>query len=341
MTRLLALGALAALFFSSTFVLNRAISLEGGHWVWTASLRYGWMLLLLTVWLGAARGPHGLAAAWALFRRHWVFWTVAGSVGFGVFYALLVFSVSHAAGWVVAATWQVTLLASPLVLLAFGRRVPARGVLLTLVIFAGILLVNAEHASSAGAAGAWLAALPVVVAAFAYPLGNQMVWEARRGGAGRIPRLDDPVLEDRFAVVWLMTLGSLPLWALLALAVRPPAPSAGQLWSTGLVAVLSGVLATALFLHARQGARDPYELAAVDSTQSMEVVFSLAGEVLLLGAALPGPRGWAGIALTGAGLVLYLRAQTAPARAPPRRAPPRRRPCRPGSRAAWPCRCAP
>ena len=25
--------------------------LEGGHWLWTASLRYGWMLVLLCLWL--------------------------------------------------------------------------------------------------------------------------------------------------------------------------------------------------------------------------------------------------------------------------------------------------
>ncbi len=312
MIRLLALGTLSALFFSSTFVLNRAMSLEGGHWVWTASLRYGWMLLLLTGWLLATRGVRGVEAAWAVFLRHRVFWTVAGSLGFGVFYALIAFSSAYAAAWVVAATWQVTLLATPLILLGFGRRVPARGVLLTLLIFAGILLVNAEHAGSATATEVMLGALPVVVAAFAYPLGNQMVWEAKHGGRGRIPAIADPVLEDRFAIVWLMTLGSVPLWVVLALAVRPPLPSAGQVGSTALVAVLSGVVATTLFLHARHQARDAYELAAVDSTQSTEVVFSLLGEVLLLGAVLPGPAGMAGVALTLAGLVLYLRARSAP-----------------------------
>lgn len=318
MTRLIALGVLSALFFSSTFVLNRSMSLEGGHWVWTASLRYAWMLLMLTAWMLATRGVRGVAAAWALFRRHPVFWTAAGSVGFGVFYAPVALASSYAAGWVVAVTWQTTLLATPLVLLAFGRRVPMRGVLLTLLIFAGILLVNAEQAGSAGVAGAWRGALPVVLAAIAYPVGNQMVWEARSGGHGRIPRIADPVLDQRFAVVWLMTLGSVPFWLLLALAARPPAPSAGQVASTGVVALLAGVVATTLFLHARHGAREPYELAAVDSTQAAEVVFSLAGEVLLLDAALPGPAGWAGIALTVAGLVLYVRAQSAPGAAAPR-----------------------
>lgn len=316
MARLVALGVLSALFFSSTFVLNRSMSLEGGHWVWTAALRYAWMLLMLTGWLLATGGARGVAAAWAVFRRHAAFWTVAGSVGFGAFYALCAFASAYAAGWVVAATWQTTLLATPLVLLAFGRRVPARGVLLILLIFAGIVLVNAEHAGSAGMGDVWRGALPVVLAAFAYPLGNQMVWEARNGGHGRIPRIADPALDDRFAVVWLLTLGSVPFWLLLAAAARPPAPTPGQVASTGLVALLSGVVATTLFLHARHAAREPYEIAAVDSTQAAEVLFSLAGEVVLLDAALPGSMGWAGIALTVVGLVLYVRAQSAPAAAP-------------------------
>ena len=79
--------------------------------------------------------------------------------------------------------------------------------------------------------------------------------------------------------------------------------------NTALVAISSGIIATSLFLTARHRAHNAYELAAVDATQSAEVIFSVAGEVLLLGGALPGPLGWAGIILTIAGLVLYLLAQ--------------------------------
>ena len=39
------------------------------------------------------------------------------------------------------------------------------------------------------------------------------------------------------------------------------------------------------------------------------MVFSLAGEVIFLGAALPGPLGWAGVALTVLGLCAYMFAQ--------------------------------
>lgn len=311
MTRLIIFGILAAFFFSSTFVLNRAMSLEGGHWVWTASLRYGYMLILLSLWLLLTGRRAVLAAAWGTFGRHWLFWTMAGSIGFGAFYALLSFSASFAPGWVVATTWQSTILATPAVLLLFGRRVPARGMLFTAMIFGGIVLVTVEQAAAAPLREIVLGIVPVVAAAFAYPLGNQLVWEARHGSSPRLPSITDPVMDDSIGRVLLMVLGSLPFWAVLILVTAPPPPSAGQLANTALVAVFSGVVATSLFLHARHHASTSYELAAVDATQSTEVIFSLLGEIVFLHGALPKPAGAAGLVLVIAGLVLYVRAQTA------------------------------
>ena len=102
---------------------------------------------------------------------------------------------------------------------------------------------------------------------------------------------------------------SLPFWLLVVLIAQPPPPASGQVINTLLVAIFSGVIATSLFLAARHLARSAYALAAVDATQSAEVVFSVAGEALLLGGALPGALGWAGIGLTVVGQVLYLLAQ--------------------------------
>jgi hypothetical protein len=48
--------------------------------------------------------------------------------------------------------------------------------------------------------------------------------------------------------------------------------------------------------------RDPTRLAAVEATQSGEVVFAAGLEVLLLGTALPSPVAWAGMALIVAGI---------------------------------------
>lgn len=317
MARLIALGMVSAAFFSSTFVLNRAMSLDGGHWVWTASLRFGYMLLFLTAWVLLSKGAKRLLEIKEVFLRHWIFWITAGSIGFGVFYSLLCFSASHAAGWIVAATWQTTILATPMVLVLFGKKVPVKGVLLIALIFAGILLVNAEHAGSATPLDALLAAVPVLIAALAYPIGNQMVWEAKQGGHRLIPDIDHPVIEDSSARVLLLTVGSMPFWVLLVLFASPPPPSPGQLIHTAMVALLSGVIATTIFLHARHLCVHPHEIAAVDATQSMEVVFSLLGEIVFLHGLFPSFMGTAGVVLMIVGLAAYTRLQTAPSKGRP------------------------
>jgi len=302
-------GALAALFFSTTFVFNRAISLDGGHWFWTASLRHAWMIgLIVGGYLISGRSA-ALVGVVRLFGRHWRFWCIAGGIGFGVFYAPLSFAASYAPGWMIATTWQTTILCSPLVLRLFGHRVPMRALALTGIIFCGVVLVNLEQARATSFGATMLAALPVLLGAAAYPLGNQMLWEARAGRHPRLPHIADPILEDPFARVLLLCLGSVPFWLVLGGLVLPPPPSSGQAINTALVALFSGVVATSLFLYARHLARSPSELAATDCTQSLEVVFSLAGEVWFLGGALPSALGWTGLALTIAGLLAYLWAQ--------------------------------
>lgn len=306
MFRLVGLAILSALFFSSTFILNRSMSLAGGHWVWSASLRFGYMILFLSLLLLITRGRKALLEVMAAFREHWRFWVLAGGVGFGIFYSMISFSASYAPGWVIATTWQLTILATPVVLMFFGRKVPARGLLFSLVIFAGIVLVNIEHASSSNIMTVLSSALPVVISAFAYPIGNQLVWESRQGQNPHIPHIRNPIVEDSIARVLLLTMGSIPFWVGLVLFTAPPAPSSGQLVSTALVALFSGVIATTIFLYARNSCRHPYEIAAVDAAQAMEMVFSLAGEILFLHGTLPGWLGWAGVLLTITGLIAYM-----------------------------------
>ncbi|QWV94126.1 multidrug resistance efflux transporter family protein [Geomonas oryzisoli] len=310
MTRLIVIGICSALFFSSTFVLNRAMSLQGGHWIWTASLRYFYMFFMLSLWLVLAGKSRLLKGVFCAFRNNWCFWTLAGSIGFGVFYSLLTFSSSFAPGWVVATTWQSTILATPLVLLLFGKRVPMRGIVFTALIFIGIVLVTGEQASAASIRATLLGVVPVLVAAFAYPLGNQLIWEARHGKIARLPESSAAVLDDSVARVLIMVLGSIPFWIVLTLCVQPPLPSGGQLINTAVVAVFSGVIATTLFYKARHLAKTPFELSAVDATQSTEVIFSLLGEILFLGGAWPGGAGMVGVALSLVGLILYVRSQT-------------------------------
>ena len=49
MIRLILLGVLSGAFFSSTFILNEVMSVSGGHWLWSASLRYFFMILFLAL----------------------------------------------------------------------------------------------------------------------------------------------------------------------------------------------------------------------------------------------------------------------------------------------------
>ncbi len=121
MARLLGLGLLAAALFSVTFILNRSMSLSGGHWAWSASLRYLDTAALLMLWIVLRHGVPYLAALLRLFRRQLGFWLVAGSIGGGVFYGSICYAAGHAPAWVVAATWQVTVLATPLVLRLLRR----------------------------------------------------------------------------------------------------------------------------------------------------------------------------------------------------------------------------
>ncbi len=306
--KLIAIGLLAGLFFSSTFILNRMMSLEGGHWVWSAALRYGYMVLFLLMGLPLIRGGDALRAPLRLFRRHWKFWILAGTIGFGGFYALICFSADHAPGWVVATTWQLTIVASLFVLLGFGRAFPLKIWLFSLIVFSGVLMVNLAHFEGGPLQGLLQGVLPVLIAAFCYPTGNQLVWEAQQGRRF-LPPIQDAGLSNPFNKVLLMSLGSLPFWIVLIAATAPPPPSAGQLVNTALVALFSGLAATSLFLYARSLAKRASELAAVDATQSSEVVFAMIGEVLILGAPWPTIAALTGVVVVFSGLALFIRFQ--------------------------------
>jgi len=173
MIRLILLGLLSAAFFSATFILNRFMSLSGGHWVWSSSLRFFYMFFLLVILITINRGADYLRTVITIFIKNYRFWLIAGSIGFGIFYSLLCYAADHAPGWVVAGTWQFT------------------------------------------------------------------------------------------------------------------------------------VIATSIFYKARNASKSPYIISAVDATQSGEVIFSLAGEMLLLNGALPNLTGGIGIIIIVVGIVGY------------------------------------
>ncbi len=84
-------------------------------------------------------------------------------------------------------------------------------------------------------------------------------------------------------------------------------PSAGQLTTVAVVAA-TGLIATPLFYTATDRvSRDPDGLAAVESTQAGEIIFTLVFEAMLIGIALPTAMGWLGLGLILTGFILHAR----------------------------------
>ncbi|WP_405738511.1 multidrug resistance efflux transporter family protein [Streptomyces sp. NBC_01525] len=285
------LGVLAAAGFAMSFVLNRGMSLSGGSWMWTASLRYLFMVVPMTA-LVAVRG--GLPAVLRSLRTRPARWLLWSTVGFGLFYAPLAWASEAGAGWLVASTWQLVIVAGIAIGALGGARVPLRTVLVSVLIVVGVVLTQLEHVGDTGASAAFTVVVPVLIGAVAYPLGNRMLLGT--DGLDGVQR------------TLAMTLGSLPLWLVLAATagVTVGPPSGGQVVQCVIVALASGVLATTLFFRATDLVRaQPAALGAVEATQAAEVPFTLLGEALLLGVAAPAASGWLGLALILAGLCVH------------------------------------
>ena len=305
-TYLLIIGLLAAMFFSATFLINRSISLDGGHWYWSATLRFSYTLLFLGLGLIILKGFKYFKNVISEYINHFRFWTISGTIGFGFFYSLICFAADFSPGWVVATTWQMTILASLFVLSFFGQKLSKKIWFFTFIIFIGITLVNISHFDISNLDALLLGFIPVLIAAISYPLGNQLVWEEKKR---RKDKNDKTliILNNAFVKVFLLTLGSFPLWIILYFFTDATTPSNGQYISVALIALLSGVIATSLFLYARSLANTPSKLIAVDASQSGEVFFALLGEIIFLGVAFPNFVGTIGIFVTVLGLVLLVK----------------------------------
>jgi drug/metabolite transporter (DMT)-like permease len=99
------------------------------------------------------------------------------------------------------------------VLYLFGLPVPKVGLVSILIIFAGIVLVNLSGPTAAEQqSSATIGMILVLISAFAYPLGNQLLHGARHGRGYFKLRSASPVLSDAASCVLLLSLGSVPFW---------------------------------------------------------------------------------------------------------------------------------
>jgi hypothetical protein len=296
------LGILAALFFAVTFVVNRAMDLAGGSWIWSASLRYIFMVPFLIIIVLARKNLRQLFSVMKEHPKSWFLWSF---VGFGLFYAPLCFAAAYSPGWLIAGTWQITIISgsllAPLFWVTIGSkrirgRVPLKGLMMSMIILIGIILMQIEHAQSIPMATVLMGILPVLIASFAYPLGNRKMMEVCDG------RL------DAYQRVLGMTIASLPFWFLLSIygVFTVGIPSFQQSIQSLIVAISSGVIATILFFMATDLVRgNMQKLAAVEATQSIEVLFALAGEILILSLPIPTPLSWVGMIVVILGMVIH------------------------------------
>ncbi|HLR69708.1 MAG TPA: multidrug resistance efflux transporter family protein [Virgibacillus sp.] len=291
------IGILAALFFSVTFIFNRSMELEGGSWIWSASLRFMFMLPILFLVVG---WQHNVTPVMKHIKDNPVAWMVWSTIGFGMFYAPLTFATIYGPGWLVAATFQITIIAGSLLVpfLSKGKkqRIPIQSIFISLIILSGVFIMQLEHASSVPIIYVILCVIPLIISAFAYPLGNRKMMKVVNGELNTFQRLLG------------MTIASMPFWFILSIygLAAHGAPSTSQVWQTFIVAVFSGIIATVLFFYATELVRhDNQKLAGVEATQSGEVVFALIGELLFLSAGLPSILSFVGMGLVIIGMILH------------------------------------
>lgn len=295
-----AIALLSALFFTATYVFNRAAAVEGGHWAWTASLRYLWtmpMLLVLMPWQG------GVAPAWRAICAAPAAWLAWSGIGFVAFYMLLGYAAASGPSWLIAGSFQVTVVAgmlcAPLLYRDARARIPRAALGIGLLILAGVLMMQFGHAQGALDAQGWIALACVVASAFAYPLGNRglLLHLERRG-----------VELNATQRVFGLTLASQPAWIALAVWAwwRVGPPPTLQVWLAAGVALSAGVIATILFFQATGMVRDnPTALGATEAMQGAEVVFAVLLGVAFLGEPWPGLQSRLGALLVVAGIVLF------------------------------------
>ncbi|MGP4062931.1 DMT family transporter [Halobacillus sp. H74] len=291
----IALGILSSMFFAVTFILNRSMELEGGSWMWSSSLRFLFMVpfLLLIVLMRSNRKQVFIE----LKKEPWK-WLTWSFVGFVLFYAPLTYAATYGPGWLVAGTWQFTIIGGILVAPFFFKvertstgivkrrhRIQTKSLAISLIILIGVLLIQQQKASELTIVQVIIGIGPVILAAFAYPLGNRKMMELCEGKL------------DTFQRILGMTIASLPFWLIISgVAVsKVGLPSTSQVTQSFIVAICSGVIATTLFFIATNRVKHHQgKLATVEATQSTQILFVIAGEMLMLASPLP-----TGIALVG------------------------------------------
>lgn len=211
------------------------MNLDGGSFLWSAALRFIFMLPLMYI---LVRFSGGMQPVLRHIRRYPVPWLLYSTIGFGFFYFFVTMASVYGESWLVAALWQLTIVCGIVLTPLFGAPIPRKPLAFSLLIIVGVFLLQMEGASRLDMRGALIALGCILIAAFSYPYGNRRMMQYCQ---------DDLNTSQR---VFGMTLMSMPFWLVVSGVAYATAgvPSNGQMVQSFFVALFSGVIATLLFL---------------------------------------------------------------------------------------------
>jgi drug/metabolite transporter (DMT)-like permease len=296
----LLLGILSAFFFTTTYILNRKMALGGGYWMWSAALRY---LITLPVLLAIGSFNQKIPLLFKAMRADFMPWVVWGSIGFGAFYLTLTLAANSSPAWLIAGTFQLTIVAglliSPFIYDDYRAKIPRQALIIAIFILFGVILSQIGEIKSGNMIQILSGFVLVTLSSIFFPLGNRKI----------LLHLERKKIKlDAFQRVLGMTIGSMPLWILVSIFAYTQSgiPPINQVIQSGIVAQSAGVIATILFFKATALVKtNPASLGAVEATQSLEIVIALIAEMVLLNGMMPGLWGIAGILIICLGMSLY------------------------------------
>lgn len=276
------------------------MAMSGGDFLWSACLRY---IITLPFILLVALINKEAKVLFSVFFNNPKPWLIWGTVGFGLFYLCLTAAAHISPAWLIAGTFQTTIIAglliSPFIYKDKRKTIPKKALYASCIILLGVLLsqfgeIKTEEFSSL----IWGTCLVILSATF-FPLGNRKIL------------LYQETVDDKLSPIQrvaCMTIGSMPLWVVVAFVAyeRSGLPSDNQVIQSGLIALFSTIIATVIFFKATEMAGSNTEaLGAVEATQSIEIVITLIAEILFLQAAFPSFLGCVGISIIIAGIYYY------------------------------------
>ena len=299
------IGLLSSMFFSATFVVTKLMGTGGISWDWTASLRFILALPFLFLIVFFRGEVKSLLKAIKKDFLKWMLWGNLSGIGF---YILLTMSSNFAPSWLVASSWQITIIAGLLLSPLFyvpviinnktelkRGQIPVKRLIISSFILIGVIIMQLNEAKTMSISSILKGFIPVAISAFLYPLGNRKLMEV----------CGDKI--NSFQRSLGVTLVSMPIAIILVIigGANNGMISGIDFVQALILALFSGVIATITFFFATTKAKHNLSLlAAVESTQAGMVVFTVLGSIIFLHGSFPKGLSLIGIIIIIIGMIV-------------------------------------